>query len=637
MARKLGVRTPLDVNGAYVPSIGLGSIAVTPLDMASAYATFAARRRLLEADGDHEGDPRQGPGGHEGRLGQARAQARDLRRRRVRGDEDPRRRTCSPAPASARTSAGPPPARRARPRITPTRGSRGYTPQLEASVWVGYQRAEIPMYERARHLGRGRNVPGDDLEPLHEQGAREQDSDSDFSVPYRYPTFHDWHGRVAVHAAARPTRRRPTTPTPRRRRTTSQTNQVRSRVALAAGARRSRPHDGCRSARVAGRVAARAAERRPSGRRLDAAPGSSSRCSPRRSPPTSRASCSRARRRRVSPPCGAIACAIQLVAARRAAAALDRRVDVLGLRPDRDGARREPVSRAPSDYPDDPAFPYVGTAWRDTTTVYGPAFTLASEPLARRGRDVGRRGGVDLQVARRASPCSRAAALASRALAAAVRSRCSSSAGTRCSPCISRGGGHNDAWVALLVLACARRGGRGPAAARRASAGPRRARQVGSARAAAAARARGARDTAAGSATSASPLAARRRSPASRSSRYGTGWLHAFGPLARNANHETQLGAAAPARAARACRTALAIALFGARVRRRVRVARARGVARPRAPRPRDVRAAARAAVPRRLVRRVGGAARGRGGRRAARRCSRSCICAYLLRQTIPL
>ncbi|MBA3347311.1 MAG: transglycosylase domain-containing protein, partial [Actinobacteria bacterium] len=42
MAEKLGVRTPLKVEGAYVPSMGLGSIAVSPLDMASAYATLAA-------------------------------------------------------------------------------------------------------------------------------------------------------------------------------------------------------------------------------------------------------------------------------------------------------------------------------------------------------------------------------------------------------------------------------------------------------------------------------------------------------------------------------------------------------------------------------------------------------------------
>jgi penicillin-binding protein 1A len=41
-ARELGVRTPLDDNGAYVPSIGLGSRVVTPMDLASAYSTLAA-------------------------------------------------------------------------------------------------------------------------------------------------------------------------------------------------------------------------------------------------------------------------------------------------------------------------------------------------------------------------------------------------------------------------------------------------------------------------------------------------------------------------------------------------------------------------------------------------------------------
>jgi penicillin-binding protein 1A len=42
MARKLGVRSPLDVDGAFVPAIGLGAMDVSPLDMASAYATLAA-------------------------------------------------------------------------------------------------------------------------------------------------------------------------------------------------------------------------------------------------------------------------------------------------------------------------------------------------------------------------------------------------------------------------------------------------------------------------------------------------------------------------------------------------------------------------------------------------------------------
>ena len=33
----MGVRSPLDVNGAYVPAMGLGSIAVSPLDIGSGY------------------------------------------------------------------------------------------------------------------------------------------------------------------------------------------------------------------------------------------------------------------------------------------------------------------------------------------------------------------------------------------------------------------------------------------------------------------------------------------------------------------------------------------------------------------------------------------------------------------------
>ena len=43
MAHKLGVRSSLKTReGAYVPSLGLGAMGVSPLDMASAYATIAA-------------------------------------------------------------------------------------------------------------------------------------------------------------------------------------------------------------------------------------------------------------------------------------------------------------------------------------------------------------------------------------------------------------------------------------------------------------------------------------------------------------------------------------------------------------------------------------------------------------------
>ena len=47
-------------------------------------------RRLLRADGDPQGRPRERQGGRRGRLGQGEAQARLLGRRRVRGDADPR-------------------------------------------------------------------------------------------------------------------------------------------------------------------------------------------------------------------------------------------------------------------------------------------------------------------------------------------------------------------------------------------------------------------------------------------------------------------------------------------------------------------------------------------------------------------
>ena len=69
MAQKLGVRTPLDVNGYYVPSIGLGSIAVTPLDMASAYATFAARGIYSKPMAITKVVLAERPGRHEGRWG----------------------------------------------------------------------------------------------------------------------------------------------------------------------------------------------------------------------------------------------------------------------------------------------------------------------------------------------------------------------------------------------------------------------------------------------------------------------------------------------------------------------------------------------------------------------------------------
>lgn len=42
-----------------------------------------------------------------------------------------------------------------------------------------------------------------------------------------------------------------------------------------------------------------------------------------------------------------------------------------------------PYVDPPSAFPEGPATPHLGADWRDTTSVYGPAFTLLSEPVAR--------------------------------------------------------------------------------------------------------------------------------------------------------------------------------------------------------------------------------------------------------------
>ena len=42
-----------------------------------------------------------------------------------------------------------------------------------------------------------------------------------------------------------------------------------------------------------------------------------------------------------------------------------------------------PYVDPPSEFPQNPAAPYMGADWRDTTTVYGPAFTGLSEPVAK--------------------------------------------------------------------------------------------------------------------------------------------------------------------------------------------------------------------------------------------------------------
>lgn len=121
-----------------------------------------------------------------------------------------------------------------------------------------------------------------------------------------------------------------------------------------------------------------------------------------------------------------------------------------------------PYVDAPSAFPDDPAFGAMGARWRDKTSVYGPAFTLASEPLARAAGSSRDAAAWEYKVV------AALAALACVGLAAwATRRRALAAAFVGWNPVLAihlAGGGHNDAWIGLLVL-----GALALAAARRAN------------------------------------------------------------------------------------------------------------------------------------------------------------------------
>ena len=143
MARKLGVRSRLDVNGSYVPAIGLGAMEVSPLDMASAHATLAAGgiyseptaiRKVILPEGE---DKRAGWG--------------KPKRRRVISDgvayevtrilEQNVQYGTGTGAAFGHEAAG-------KTGTTEEHSDAwfcGYTPRLATTVWVGYPKGKIPM------------------------------------------------------------------------------------------------------------------------------------------------------------------------------------------------------------------------------------------------------------------------------------------------------------------------------------------------------------------------------------------------------------------------------------------------------------------------------------------------------------
>ena len=191
MARKLGVRSPLKVGGRYVPAMGLGSIAVSPLDMASAYATLAAGgiyseptaiRKVVLPNGKEDtkagwGSPKRTrviPDGVAWKVTQI------LEDNVSYG-------------TGVRASFGRPAAGK-----TGTTDKHadawfvGYTPDLATAVWMGYQAGEIPMEDVHGIAVSGGSFPAEiwRLMMEHTIGLREA---RDFADPKAYPVYQTFH------------------------------------------------------------------------------------------------------------------------------------------------------------------------------------------------------------------------------------------------------------------------------------------------------------------------------------------------------------------------------------------------------------------------------------------------------------
>jgi hypothetical protein len=109
-----------------------------------------------------------------------------------------------------------------------------------------------------------------------------------------------------------------------------------------------------------------------------------------------------------------------------------------------------PYRDTPGDYPANPAYEHAGFDWRDTISVYGPAFTLLSEGVAHLS------GSSEAAAAWSFKALAGVSMLALTALAALLsRERVFAAAFVGWNPLLAihfAGGGHNDALMLALVL-----------------------------------------------------------------------------------------------------------------------------------------------------------------------------------------
>jgi penicillin-binding protein 1A len=197
VARRMGVRSPLDVNGAYVPAMGLGSIAVSPLDIGSAYATLAAGgvyaepmaiRKVVLPDGrvDSEagwGVPKRRRAISEGTAGVVTR----ILEQNVQYGTGTRANIGRPAAGKTGTNEEHADAWFA-----------GYTPNLATTVWVGYTRGEIPMENVHGIAVSGGSFPAE-IWARYMEPALEGVPEAEFSDPDQWPTWKPFtRGRYAL-------------------------------------------------------------------------------------------------------------------------------------------------------------------------------------------------------------------------------------------------------------------------------------------------------------------------------------------------------------------------------------------------------------------------------------------------------
>ena len=197
MARKLGVQTELEAT----PSLALGTSAVTPLDMASVYATLAAggvhSRPLAIRKVVFPG----------GKIGTGWG---ELQQERVIPDwvaatvthvleENMLHGTGVGAHVPGRVDAG----------KTGTTDNYadawfcGYTPSLEATVWIGYPQAETPMLDVHGAAVSGPTLPATAWRLFMERTV--EGSPVGFPAPVSPAQFAPWVGRYAYTDASTPT------------------------------------------------------------------------------------------------------------------------------------------------------------------------------------------------------------------------------------------------------------------------------------------------------------------------------------------------------------------------------------------------------------------------------------------------